>query len=242
MDGKSEDVANDNGVDTKFINYKQLPDEVVISGMSGRLPQSSTIQEFKENLFNSHDMVNDEPKHLNGLSAHSGKIKDSDLQSFDYKFFGMDEKQAELMDPQMRMLLESTYESIIDAGFHPQELRATQTSIYIGISRSDVDDSNSAKFDSAEFANRISSVFDFMGPSYAVDKSNASSMYAMSQAFTDLKAGHCDAAIVAGLNLMSSKPERSGKYLSFTLPSDFGVCFSTFCFPFHRFVECRWKM
>lgn len=35
-------------------------DEVVISGMSGRLPESDTINEFKEHLMNNEDMITDD--------------------------------------------------------------------------------------------------------------------------------------------------------------------------------------
>lgn len=51
---------------------------------------------------------------LNGLPARTGKIKD--LSKFDASFFGVHAKQAEVMDPQLRMLLEATYEALIDAG------------------------------------------------------------------------------------------------------------------------------
>lgn len=68
-----------------------------------------------------------------------GKIKDEDLEQFDCQFFSVHQKQAECMDPQMRMLLESTYEAIVDAGFNPQELRGTRTGVYIGVSNSEVE-------------------------------------------------------------------------------------------------------
>jgi len=38
------------------------------------------------------------------------------LEYFDANFFGVHAKQAEVMDPQLRLLLESTYECIVDAG------------------------------------------------------------------------------------------------------------------------------
>lgn len=43
-----------------------------------------------------------------------GKLKD--LSKFDAQFFGVHGKQANLMDPQARILLELTYEAIVDAG------------------------------------------------------------------------------------------------------------------------------
>ena len=49
-----------------------------------------------------------------GLPARSGKLKEID--KFDAKFFGIAPKQADRMDPQLRILLEVAYESIVDAG------------------------------------------------------------------------------------------------------------------------------
>lgn len=204
---KVDELATEAGKDddnTEFINYKQLPDEIVISGFSGRLPECSTIQQFKENLFNGIDMVTDDPRRwpndVHDLPQRLGKIKDHDLESFDCQFFGINENQAECMDPQLRMILESTYEAIVDAGLNPQELRGSRTGVYIGISKSDdIDDT---------FANHLLAVFDFKGPSHKVDRSWSSSLYAMAQAFTDMKDDRCDAAIVVGSNLIL-KPDAS---------------------------------
>jgi len=43
-----------------------------------------------------------------------GKLKD--LTKFDASFFGVHPKQAGVMDPQLRMLLEVTYEALVDSG------------------------------------------------------------------------------------------------------------------------------
>ncbi|KXJ76529.1 hypothetical protein RP20_CCG009497 [Aedes albopictus] len=97
----------------------QIQDDICITGFSGRLPESSSIEEFKRNLMEGVDMVNDDdrrwPKGLYDLPTRIGKIKDEDLQNLDAEFFKIHQKQAECMDPQMRMLLECTYEAIIDA-------------------------------------------------------------------------------------------------------------------------------
>ena len=49
-----------------------------------------------------------------GLPKKNGKLKD--LTKFDAGFFGVHHKQAIRMDPQVRILLELTYEAVIDAG------------------------------------------------------------------------------------------------------------------------------
>lgn len=51
---------------------------------------------------------------LHGLPARMGKLKD--ITKFDAEFFSIHQKQANSLDPQLRLLFEVTYESIIDAG------------------------------------------------------------------------------------------------------------------------------
>lgn len=204
-------------VATEMDDNQFVADEIVISGFSGRLPESSTIQEFKNNLFNAIDMVNDDPKRwpsgLYNLPTRHGKIKDDDLEKFDNDFFGVDQKEAECMDPQIRMLLELTYESIIDAGVNPQELCGSRTGVYVGISISEILNYWIADPDrvishgstgcyKSMAANRLSFAFDFKGPSCTFESACSSSFHALSRAFADLKAGHCDAAFVAGTSLI----------------------------------------
>uniref|UniRef100_A0A182QS29 Fatty acid synthase n=1 Tax=Anopheles farauti TaxID=69004 RepID=A0A182QS29_9DIPT len=215
-----------------------IPDDICITGFSGRLPESSNIDEFKRNLLEGVDMVNDDdrrwPAGLYDLPTRIGKIKDQDLQSLDAEFFKIHQKQAECMDPQLRMLLECTHEAIIDAGINPQEIRGSRTGVYIGCSNSETEQHWCADPDlvngygltgcaRAMFANRISYTFDFKGPSYAVDTACSSSLFALSQAFADMKAGHCDAAIVAGCGLIL-KPTMSLQFKRLNMLSKDGMC------------------
>lgn len=48
------------------------------------------------------------------LPKRHGKLED--LKKFDAQFFGVTPKQAHVMDPQVRKLLEVSYEAMIDAG------------------------------------------------------------------------------------------------------------------------------
>lgn len=131
MPARFEDVTSDGNSGRRGVardlggHFDQAPrpsimDDIVISGISGRLPESSSIEEFKNNLFNGVDMVNDDerrwPAGLHDLPHRLGKIKQEDLENFDPSFFGVHPKQAECMDPVMRLLMESTHEAIVDAG------------------------------------------------------------------------------------------------------------------------------
>ncbi|XP_055685284.1 fatty acid synthase-like [Lutzomyia longipalpis] len=219
-------------------NERNFPNDIVISGFSGRFPESSNVEEFRNNLFNGVDMVNDDPrrwpKGLYDLPPRMGKIKQEDLENFDHTFFGVHQKQAEGMDPVLRMLLETTYEAIVDSGYNLQELRGSRTGVYVGVSSSEAEEYWSSDPDLVSgyaltgcarsmFANRLSFTFDFRGPSHAVDTACSSSLYAMTQAAQDMRAGRCDAAIVAGANVFL-KPIWMLQFKKLNLLSPDGVC------------------
>ena len=119
-----------------MVSFWRDQDEIVITGISGRFPESDNMDEFASNLMSDMDLVTEderrwEPGALNcrfhtsqfacsniagyyGLPKRHGKLKD--VTRFDAQFFGIVPKQANVMDPQLRILLEVTYEAILDAG------------------------------------------------------------------------------------------------------------------------------
>ncbi|KAH9630195.1 hypothetical protein HF086_010701 [Spodoptera exigua] len=211
-------------------------DDIVLTGLSGRLPESDTIEEFAQQLFDGVDLVTADDRRwtpgLHGLPERNGKLKD--LAHFDATFFGVHAKQAHLMDPQLRLLLELTHETIIDAGINPSELRGSRTGVYVGVSNSETEEMWTVDPDKingyaltgccrAMFPNRISYTFDLKGPSFAVDTACSSSMFALAQAATAIRAGHCDAAIVAGTNLCL-KPANSLNFHRLSMLSPEGRC------------------
>ena len=169
---------------------------------------------------------------LHGLPERCGKLKD--LTHFDAQFFGVHAKQARVMDPQLRMLLELTYEAIVDAGFNPTELRGTRTGVFVGVSSSESDEYWTQDPDRvngygltgccrAMFPNRLSYTFDFSGPSYAIDTACSSSMFALQQAVQSMRNGECDSAIVGGCNLLL-KPASSLQFHRLNMLSPQGMC------------------
>jgi fatty acid synthase len=115
---------------------KEIGDDVVISGVSGRFPNSRNLHKFAANLYNKIDMVDEEEKrwrHVNPeCPRRMGKI--DDIEKFDASFFGVSYRQARTMDPQCRMMLEHAYEAVLDSGMCPKQLRGTKTGVFIGMS------------------------------------------------------------------------------------------------------------
>ncbi|XP_068156554.1 fatty acid synthase [Drosophila tropicalis] len=190
-------------------------DDIVISGMAGKFPNCRNISEYQHNLYNKIDMVDDDERrwrHFNPeIPKRSGKIHD--LEKFDATFFGVHFKQAHTMDPQTRILIETAYEAVIDAGINPKTLRGTKTGVYVGscISESEktwfYEKVSSGGFgitgcSRAMMANRISYSLGLEGPSFLLDTACSSSMYALDNAFSAIRNGEIDAAIIGGSNLL----------------------------------------
>uniref|UniRef100_A0A665X8P4 Fatty acid synthase n=1 Tax=Echeneis naucrates TaxID=173247 RepID=A0A665X8P4_ECHNA len=211
-------------------------DEIVIAGISGRLPESNNLEEFWENLINGVDMVTEDNRRwtpgLYGLPKRNGKLKD--ISHFDAVFFGVHPKQANTMDPQLRLLLEVAYEAIVDAGLNPTTLRGSKTGVYIGMSSSEAVEAYTRDPEEllgysmtgcqrAMLANRISYFFDFSGPSIVMDTACSSSLLALENAFHAIRQGYCDTALVGGVNLIL-KPATAVQFLKLGMLSPEGTC------------------
>ncbi|CAL1678237.1 unnamed protein product [Lasius platythorax] len=189
-------------------------EEIVISGIAGRFPNSDNIKEFQENIYNKMDLGSDDHQrwtdHIYEMPPRIGKI--NNIQKFDAGFFDIPASEAHVLDPGFRILLEHTYEAIIDAGVNPAELQGTNTSVITAINVSDTNiDLLYGKphvaglpilgCNKAMIANRISHWLGVTGPSYNVDAACSSSHFAMVEAYRMIRSGICEAAIVASVNL-----------------------------------------
>lgn len=54
------------------------------------------------------------------------------FNEFDHKFFGISEAEADLMDPQQKLLLICTYRALEDAGMAMESISGSRTGVYIG--------------------------------------------------------------------------------------------------------------
>lgn len=211
-------------------------EEVVIAGISGKLPESENLQEFWANLIGGVDMATDDNRRwkagLYGLPRRSGTLKD--LSKFDATFFGVHAKQAHTMDPQLRLLLEVAYEAIVDGGINPASLRGTNTGVWVGVSGSEASEALSRDPETlvgysmvgcqrAMMANRLSYFFDFKGPSIALDSACSSSLLAMHNAYQAILSGECPVALVGGINILL-KPNTSVQFMKLGMLSPDGAC------------------
>ncbi|XP_025155202.1 LOW QUALITY PROTEIN: fatty acid synthase-like [Harpegnathos saltator] len=203
--------------DSKSYNpYEKMPpgEEIVISGMAGRFPDTDNIKELQENLLNMMDLGSDDNRRWKNanydMPDRSGKV--NNINKFDAEYFGISSVEAHITDPMCRMLLEHTYEALIDAGVNPKELRGTKTGVFIGSCYSEAANITFLTkpqspgysvigFGKYWLANSISNWLGLTGPSYVMDTACSSTHYAIAEAFRMIRGGECDAAIVGGANL-----------------------------------------
>jgi acyl transferase domain-containing protein len=137
------------------------------------------------------------------------------IDAYDAEFFGISDAEAERLDPQQRLLAETVWEAMEDAGIPLAQLQAVPTGVFVGIYGTDylqlqLADARSVNAYSAPgaahsvAANRLSYLFDLHGPSLAVDTACSSSLAALHLAARSLRDGECELAIVAGVNVIVS--------------------------------------
>ena len=128
---------------------------------------------------------------------------------FDPEFFGVSPREAEYMDPQLRLFLEVAWSAIEDAGYAGAN-HEPDTGVFVGVMYGDYGlranrnetESPYRCWEGFSLANRLSQLLDFHGPSLAVDTACSSSGTALHLACRALNAGDCSVAIVGGVNLI----------------------------------------
>ncbi len=136
-----------------------------------------------------------------------------DIDRFDAHFFGVSPREAALMDPQQRMLLEVAWEAMDDAGIPPERLRATSTGVFAAMYNHDylryqysdpeqVVAHTSSGTSPAIATGRIAFLLDLRGPAVIFDTACSSSLVATHFACASLRNRDCDLAIVGGAGLI----------------------------------------
>lgn len=138
-----------------------------------------------------------------------------DIAGFDADFFRISPREAAVMDPQQRILLEVVHEALDHAAVPAASLAGTATGVFVGVSAPEygqltgadpaaVDPWAPAGAALSVTAGRLAYVLDTRGPCLAVDTACSSSLVAVHQACVSLRAGESDTAIAAGVNLLLS--------------------------------------
>ncbi|MEM9365266.1 MAG: amino acid adenylation domain-containing protein [Planctomycetota bacterium] len=196
---------------------EHLADPVVITGVACRLPGAPDIESFWQLIRDGRVAIQACPEPRRRyvdprlVITKAGWLEET--ACFDAAAFGIAPAEAVWIDPQHRLLLESTWHAIEHAGYDPRSLAGSQTGVFVGIASDDYRRQmirDGVKFPphavtgnaSSMAAHRLSYHFDLTGPSLSVDTACSSSLVAVHQARRAILGGDCEQAIVAGVNLI----------------------------------------
>ena len=136
------------------------------------------------------------------------------IDLFDAEFFRISPVEAQLLDPQQRLMLETSWQALEDAGIDPERLKGSRTGVYIGISNMDyrlinLDSSETAEAAASLYAvsgtslntaaGRVAYALGLQGPAMAVDTACSSSLVAVHQAVSALQQGEADMILAGGV-------------------------------------------
>ena len=211
--------------------------KIAITGMSGLFPGAKDYNEFWDNLCNGlvsyHTYIDEE-----GQVRSKGKCPDS--ETFDAQRYRLSERDAMVMDPQIRKFIELIDSALIDGEYLDREMLgsvaviATQGSnhtyhdqLQINIAKGLNEPPNDLLLNfnkGTDFmATRAAHIFNFQGPCFNLQSACSSSLIAIVEACWMLQTKRCDTVICGGVHI--SYPLEVGyKYEPGSIYSKTGVC------------------
>ena len=217
-------------------------DGIAIVGMACRFPRAKNLVEYWKLLESGTDAVTDGRQEggpwdgavgdpaAEELINRRGAFVD-DIEWFDSRFFRISPIEARLMDPRQRMMLETSWEALEDAGIDPAGLRGSYTGVYAGVGGSEYRDLIEASGRSDSYlgttasvtAGRVAFALGLEGPAMPIDMACASSLAAVHQAASALRKGEVNLALAGGVHVVLSSSV-SGFMMEAGMLSPTGQC------------------
>ncbi|MFO7736156.1 MAG: beta-ketoacyl synthase N-terminal-like domain-containing protein, partial [bacterium] len=213
---------------------KNRRESIAIVGIANRFPgEASSSEKLWKNLKNRVNGITDIPKNRwdyrkyydenpdipGKMFVKRGGFLKEDIDTFDPLFFGMSPREAAVVDPQQKLLLEVAWEAVEDAGLTFDEFTGSRTGVFVGgftldnkllqlgsLNRDIINSHTATSSTMVIMSNRISYLFNLKGPSLTMDTACSSSVVATHYAVSSIRNGDCDMAVVGGVNVML-KPE-----------------------------------
>ena len=214
---------------------ENMREPIAIVGMAGKMPGSPDLESFWRHLEAGHDLIEEVPadrwdwrRYYGDPDGDSDNGSEGPFQTrikwggfmpevdcFDAAFFNISPLEAELMDPQQRLFLESAWKAVEDAGFRPQDLAQSETGVFAGVAFGDYRDlcltgnvppesPSAVGVAQSLLANRVSFIMNLTGPSETIDTACSSSLTALHLAINAIYNGDCQMALVGGVNALLS--------------------------------------
>ena len=203
-------------------------EEIAVIGMAGRFPGANTLKRFYENIrdgrecisfFTKEELEEVDEQLLNNENYVRAKGVINGIEFFDPQVFGYSDREAELMDPQSRLLHECVFHALEDGGYMNEKRK--ETGLFVGAVpniewlmriKSDIDDEvavwEAANLNFYSLAAPVAYKLDMHGPVVMNSTACSSSLVALHNACKALLDGECEMAVAAGVSV--SLPVKSG--------------------------------
>ena len=160
------------------------------------------------------------PKSANQYPACRYAALVDDIDLFDAEFFRISSVEADLLDPQQRMTLETCWQALEDAGIDPEQLRGSNAGVFMGVSNNDYRPlSLSSAGQTVEpaaslytlsgtsfntLAGRVCYALGLEGPALILDTACSSSLVTVHLAVSALRLGEADVMLAGGAQAIFS--------------------------------------
>ncbi|WP_082113582.1 type I polyketide synthase [Chromobacterium vaccinii] len=206
--------------------------DIAVVGMAGRFPKAGDVDEFWSNIlagkacisyFSETGEEQDELTPEAPLSDGGHRVRARgtlwNADRFDAFFFGVNPREAALMDPQHRLFLEVAWHALEDANYEFDKA-GQRVGVFAGSSLSTYllnalmpagEAGNYLAYlgnQADQLATRTAHKLDLRGPALSVQTACSSALTAVHLACRSLLAGECDAALAGGASVMF--PQRTG--------------------------------
>ena len=198
--------------------------DIAVIGVAGKMPDADNLDEYWGNLRNGKKCIREIPADRKDdierilpenaephVFGKAGYLKNIDR--FDSSFFRISPKEAKYMEPEQRLLLETAWQAIEDAGYS-ERIYGTETGVYVGFDH--ISGSIYKKYSQGVenpdtlaltgvypsiLSSRISYILNLQGPSIVFDTACSSGLVAVHKACEALKNGECEMVIACGVAL-----------------------------------------
>jgi acyl transferase domain-containing protein/acyl carrier protein len=186
---------------------EEIDTQIAVVSIACKFPDASNPEEFFDNLLNGVDSIKKSSRWQK--EYYGGFLDEETLTNFDNNFFNISIAEANKLDPQEKILLQTTLE-LLDRGVVDYK-KENSIGVYIGVSSSDnlrleLDKDLSPYTLTSNLmstlSGRVSYYFDFKAPAMSLDTACSSSLVAIHQAVNAIRNGDCKMAIAGGVNVI----------------------------------------
>jgi len=231
----------------RAISHGANLEQIAVIGIAGQFPKANNLDEYWDNIAEGRNCISQIPDGRWDIetfyqegdvatgktnSKWIGALEEYDL--FDPLFFNISPLEAESMDPQQRVFLQTCWHGIENAGYNAKDLSGSKCGVFVGCGHGDYNQlSEQQKLSAHGFTGgassilsaRISYFLNLQGPCLSIDTACSSSLVAIANACDSLSTGASDIALAGGVYVMTGPQLHIRTAQSGMLSSD-GRCYS----------------